>query len=230
MWQKAMMTAVAVMAAVLAVPAHAADNDPTWDGLQRVKSKKVDELYLLPGADFREYTKVILDPIQVSFRKDWRKDMNRGSLGARPRVSAEDAERIRRTMSEGFEGILAGRFTQAGYEIVVAPGPDVLRVTPVLLDVYVNAPDTMQVGRVESYTMEAGEATLALEVRDAETNQLLGRTVDERRTGETGRLTWTTSVSNRFEFERLFRNWSSTLVDGMAALKASSPIKVPERQ
>src|SRR5688500_6188833 len=36
---------------------HAAPPPATWDGLTHVKAKKVDAVYLLPGADFRGYTK-----------------------------------------------------------------------------------------------------------------------------------------------------------------------------
>ena len=46
------------------------------------------------------------------------------------------------------------------------------------MDVYVTAPDTMQAGRSYTFTVEAGEATLALEARDSETGQLLGRAID----------------------------------------------------
>ena len=39
-----------VLAAVLAVtvaPAHAGDEEATWEGLQKVKSKRMDKTYLL---------------------------------------------------------------------------------------------------------------------------------------------------------------------------------------
>jgi hypothetical protein len=221
------LAVTAMLATTVAVSAQSAGEDATWEGLQKVKSKRMDAAYLLPGADFRVYDKLMIDPIQVSFRKDWQRDINRGTRSARPRVTSEDADRIRQEMGEGFQEILARDFSKAGYQVVSAPGEDVLRLTPVLVDVYINAPDTMQAGRSRSYTLEAGEATLALEARDAETLQLLGRAVDRRRTGETGTWTWTTSVSNRAEFERMFRAWSSILVDGMAALKDASPIAAP---
>ncbi len=219
---------IALVAVALLQPARAADEEPAWDGLVKVKSRRVDDMYLLPGADFRGYTRVILDPIQVSFRKDWQEEMNRGVRSARPRVTAEDAERIRRQMGDAFAGILADEFVRAGFEIADAPGPDVLRLTPLLMDLFVAAPDTERAVRMETYTLEAGEATMALEVRDAETNQLLGRSVDERGTGRSTTMTWTTSVTNRSEFDRLFRRWASILAGGMSSLKAASPIKAPE--
>jgi hypothetical protein len=143
-------------------------------------------------------------------------------------VSNEDAERIRKEMSEGFRETLLKSFQKAGYTVVTEPGPDVLRLTPVLMDVYVNAPDTIQAPRSYTFTLEAGEASMALEVRDSDTGQLLGRAVDKRRTGETGRLMWTTSITNRSEFQNVFDKWARILADGMGSLKEQSPIQPRE--
>jgi len=226
-------TALAVAAALLAFtsPGGAAQEagdgqQASWEGLQKVRSKRVDQVWLRPGADFRGYTRVILEPIEVSFRRNWERDVDRYSRSASPRVTAEEVEQIRRGLSDGFGAILADGFSRAGYEIAPAPGPDVLRIRPVLIDVFINAPVTPRtMGRVDSFTLEAGGATMALEVRDSETGEILGRAVDQRRTGRTEWLTWTTNVSNRAEFERLFRHWASILVDGMASLKAASPVR-----
>jgi hypothetical protein len=224
------LAAVVVLATAAVSPSLAADETTTWDGLQKVKSKKLDTAYLLPGADFRVYTKVMIDPLEVAFRKNWERDMNRASRSARQRVSAEDADRIRKEMGEGFHEVLVEDFRKAGYEVVTAPGPEVLRLRPGLVDVWINAPDTMQPGRTYSYTVEAGEATLALEVRDSETGQLLGRAVDKRRTGNTGTWTWTTSVTNRAEFTNMFKQWSRILTNGMEALKEASPIEPKQKK
>ncbi|MBK6350519.1 MAG: hypothetical protein IPF50_12295, partial [Proteobacteria bacterium] len=59
---------------------------------------------------------------------------------------------------------------------------DVLRLSTAIVNLYINAPDTMEAGRVQTYAAEAGEATLNLEVRDSRTNALLGRVVDRRET------------------------------------------------
>jgi len=222
--------AAAVMLTTAVVSPSFAAEDSTWDGLQKVKSKRLDNAWLLPGADFRGYTKVMIDPLEVAFRKNWERDMNRASRSARARVSAEDADRIRKEMGEGFHEVLVEDFAKAGYEVVTAPGPDVLRLTPGLVDVWINAPDTMQPGRTYSYTVEAGEATLALEARDSETGQLLGRAVDRRRTGDTGTWTWTTSVTNRAEFMNMFRQWSRILTNGLEALKEASPIEPKQKK
>jgi hypothetical protein len=58
---------------------QAAKPPATWDNLVLVKSKKFQRVYLAPGADFRPYTKVMLDPTEVAFQKNWVKDYNNSS-------------------------------------------------------------------------------------------------------------------------------------------------------
>jgi len=41
------------------------------DGLVRVNVSGIDEVYARPKADLRVYDKVMVDPIEVAFRKDW---------------------------------------------------------------------------------------------------------------------------------------------------------------
>lgn len=222
----ALIAAAFFLTVVAPLPAQAADEESSWEGLQKVKSKRMDKAYLLPGADFRVYDKVMLDPIEVAFAKNWERDINRDRRAGQ-RLKPEHVEEIRSEMATGLAEILTADLSKAGFEVVGEPGPDVLRLTPVLVNVYINAPDTSMTspGRTYTYTVEAGEATLGLEARDSETNQLLGRAVDRRRTGDTGRMTWTTSVTNRAEFSRMFKAWSSILADGLEALKESSPIQ-----
>ena len=50
----------------LAGVVSAADMPENWDGLVEVKPKRMDAAYLLPGADFRSYTKVMIDPSEVN--------------------------------------------------------------------------------------------------------------------------------------------------------------------
>jgi hypothetical protein len=38
---------------------------PTWDNLVHVNSKKLQAVYLLTGADFRQYARVQLDPTEL---------------------------------------------------------------------------------------------------------------------------------------------------------------------
>jgi hypothetical protein len=201
----------------------------TTEGLIKVPSRQLGAVYLLPGADFRAYNKIMIDPVQVSFRKGWLKDVN-SSRGVTGRVSEQDAQQIAEAMRSGFAAIFASDFKAKGYEIVNASGPDVLRLSAEIANVYLNAPNPMGGGAgTRTYTVEAGEATLALAARDSTTNAVLGIAVDRRTTGGAGHATLTTSSSNRFEFEELFHDWARACVRGLERLKAQSPLTAKSR-
>jgi hypothetical protein len=209
-----------LLAAGYSLCAHAAAPamPATLEGLVKVPSKRLAAVYLLPGVDVRAYSKVMIDPTQVSFRKDWVKDMNR-SRGMSRRINEKDAQEIADAMRSGFEDIFAAAFKAKGYEVVTTPAPDVLRLSPAVLNVYLNAPDPMGGPGVRTYTVEAGEATLSLAVRDSTTGALLGVAMDRSTTRGAGHPTFTTSVSNRAEFENLFRYWANICVNGLERLK-----------
>jgi hypothetical protein len=195
----------------------------TWDGLVEVKPKRMDAAFLMPGADFRPYKKLMLDPAAVAFRKDWMKNVNRSTPLSR-RITQEDAEKIAAAARDNFSEVFTEAFRDAGYQIVTAPGADVLRVRPGIIDLYIAAPDKQGAARSRTYTMEAGEATLFLEVRDSSSGALLGRAVDQRATRNTGSLTVTNQVTNRSDFRALFRKWADISVKGLKTLRELSPV------
>ena len=99
-----------------------ADEAPTnWDGLIEVKPRKMDAVFLMPGADFRPYTKVMVDPTEVAFRKDWMKEMNEPGSSLSRRVTEEDAAKILEAARSNFDDIFQEAFTKAGYAVVTAP-------------------------------------------------------------------------------------------------------------
>jgi hypothetical protein len=204
--------------------AATAQDSGSWDGLIEVKPKRVDAAYVLPGADFRPYTKIMLDPAEVALKKNWLKDHNQSTASLSSRLTQKDAERIvaeaRKLLSEVFAEV----FAEKGLQIVTAPGADVLRVFPGVVNLDVAAPDTMTAGRSRTYTMEAGEATLFLELRDSTTGALLGRALDRRATRSTGRASVTNRVTNISDFRALFKQWAEIAVKGFEDLHALSPV------
>jgi Protein of unknown function (DUF3313) len=195
----------------------------TWDGLVEVKPKRLDAAFLKPGADFRPYTKVMIDQAEVAFRKDWLKRVN-DSMPVSSRISQEDAEKILAEARKNFAEVFAEVFADKGISIVTEPGPDVLRVRPGVIDLYIAAPDRMSSSRSRTYTMESGEATLFLEVLDSTSLAILGRALDKRATRNTGRVSISNSVTNRADFRALFRQWAEICVKGFEDLHAMSPV------
>jgi hypothetical protein len=191
------------------------------DGLVKVTPRRMELAWLRPGADFRPYTKVIVDPTQVAFRPDWRKDYNlNASVGAW--VSQEQADKIMAAAQTNFDEIFRDAFRKAGYEVVTAPGPDVLRVNSGILDLVVNAPLGASSGQT-TWIISAGEAALIVEVRDSATHALLGRVADRRETQELGRQIATTTA-NLYDFRLLFSLWAGICTKALGELKSASPI------
>jgi hypothetical protein len=217
-----------VIAALLAGVSGCASNpaipDVTEDGLARVDIRGVYAAYRRPGAELKEYRKVMLDPVQVAFDPDW--DPKR--TGSNLRLSAEDRERIRRELAELFMEVFSKELTtDGGPPLVTSAGSDVLRLSTALADVYVNAPDTNEPGRSRTYVMSAGSATLVAEVRDSESGAILGRLFD-RREADTGMLQWSGSVHNSAEARRMFTRWAQLLRERFDAVRnAPAPAVKP---
>lgn len=222
---KRFLAVVAAASALLAgAPlADAASPPASWDGLTRVASKKFDYVYLLPGADFRTYTKVMLDPTEVAFQKNWLRDYNSRAASTSRRMSEADAQRMLGEVQQGFDEVFRKAYAAGGYTVTDSPGSDVLRVRTAVVNLNVAAPDVMAAGRSRTYSQEAGGASLIIEVRDSSTNALLGRAVDNQIVGY-GAPYRRDSVSNRADFERLFNQWAKRSVEGLGVLKANSPI------
>ena len=109
---------------------------------------------------------------------------------------------------------------KGGYPEVKAADAGVLRLSVYILDLYVNAPDTMQPGRNRSYSAEAGHMTLGVELHDAVTGTLMARALDRSRSTGSDRITWASGVSNRAEAERLLTGWANKMKDALDAAKA----------
>jgi hypothetical protein len=196
------MAGVLVLA-VFAPSLRAADAPGSpFPGLQPVDSKNVDRLYRRPDVDLSAYGKIMIGEPVVDFSKNWN-PRNYGTFG----LSAAQVKRIRVDLAAAAKSTFSKVLGEGGYEIVADAGDGVLEVTPNILDVYINAPATQSAGRSKSYTMEAGSATLALQVNDAVTGTLLAVAYDRQRS-QSSSFQWATSVSNRAAAESMLKSWA----------------------
>ena len=216
--------AIAYAAAVLVAAPVAAKPPTNWDGLVQVKAKRLDLVYLQPGADFRGYTKVILAPTELAFEKNWQRDQNRTSRALSSRISDSDIQNALKQGVAAADDIFADAWTKGGYTIVTEPGPDVLRVNTGIVNIRVSAPDQQTAGRAYNFAGEAGSATLFVEARDSMTGALLGRAIDQKIAGDNS-AAWRTSSSNRADFRAMAERWASASVRGIDELKSLSPIQ-----
>ncbi len=218
---------IAALGAAVAAPLQAA-SPATYEGLVAVQSRNLDEFYLRPNADLASYRKIVIDPVQVTFRKDWNKDFV-DPHGSTRRLSQDDVRRIAGDTASAMQSAVAEAFKARGYEIAAAPGPGVLRLSPSITELYVNAAEDLATGgTTNSFTKDAGEATLVLEARDSVSGTLLGRVVDHRTARESKGtqirdVRRTSNVSNNFWFDATFRRWAASCVK---EFEASKPPKI----
>jgi hypothetical protein len=212
----AKITAVLITAALFSTSALAWKSypDQTDDGLDRVKSKKVDALYKKEGASLAPYTKVRIEECTVAFRKDWMRDQNSARRGVNNRITTEDMNKIQAGVAEIFMEQFTKELEKGGYMVVTEDGEDVLLLKPEIVDLDVTAPDISmrQPGMVNTYTTSSGEMTLKMDLLDSSTNSLIGRVIDNREENSSANyIQYTNSVTNKADAERMVRSWANIL-------------------
>ena len=191
------------------------------DGLVPVKPRQMELAWLRPGADFRPYTKVMIDRTQVALQPGWLKDYNLNA--PLNKVSPDDVARILAAAQTNFDQIFTDTVRKAGYEVVTTTGPDVLRVNSGILDLMLNAPKGDNSGPGTTWMITAGQAALIVEVRDTVSNALLGRVADREMTQQLGRQLASTTTT-LYDFRLLFEHWAGVCVKALGELKARSPV------
>ena len=211
---------LAIGIALVAACASTSTPEETYDGLVRVPEARFGDVYQLPGADLSGYRALGLAPCEVAFRKNWLRDQNSASMDLGSRLTQQDVDSIRDALAAECDRYFREALLQApAYDLVETfdNGEAVLVLRPSIINLDINAPDTMSPGRSRSYTTSAGEMTLSLEAVDGTTGQVLVRVVDRRRGSDSGRMEWTNGVTNRAEADRILRRWAKQLRSGLDA-------------
>lgn len=196
--------------------------ETTEDGLQKVAVKGIDVAYVRPGSNLAPYKRLMMDPVEVAFSKDWDPE----KTGSRMKLTEAEREKIRSDLAKLFTKTFQGELEKGGYPIVDKAAPDVLRVTAGLIDVYINAPDVMTPGRTRTYVVNAGRMTLVAEFRDSETGAVLARVADQREARDDMFLQMSSSVENSAEARAMIANWARILRSRLDAVRMqSAPVK-----
>lgn len=188
--------------------------------LVRVPSSRVDVLSIAPGASIGLYGKLLVDPVGVTYERDWNL--------RHPEVDTKNAAKLRGFVSASFTDVLVHELQRpSAYTIVSEPGADVLRVHAQIVDLDIAAPSLPAPVNKNRYVLSAGEMTLLLELYDSRTGALLARAVDRKRGRETGTLQIANADTNAADLRRAFAAWAAALRDGLDAARAEPATKGP---
>jgi hypothetical protein len=190
----------------------------TAGGLILQPDTEFQQVYLLPDADLSSYEAIGLADCEVSFRKNWLRDQNDSRIDLSSRVTQEDVNRIKTHLAAECDKFLrAALLEEPAYPLVdeFDNGEAVMIVKPSIRNLDISAPDTKSASRSRSYTTEAGEMTLMLELKDGTTGQLFGQITDKRKDVDSGRIQWTNSVTNKSAADRILKRWAAMLREGL---------------
>jgi Protein of unknown function (DUF3313) len=204
----------ALIGAVLATVAAVATATPrvqtepgaevTDDGLHRVDGGTFARAWAKPGIDLAGYDKILLLPSQMSFREV--KDPGLRRNATEFPLDEAQKERVRTTIHDAFVAELG---KSKRFALTERPGPGVLEIRGAIVDVVSHVPDE-PVGRGAIFVKSLGEATLVVELRDAETHELLARAVD-RRAAESTFPARSNAVTNAADLRNAAQRWASLL-------------------
>ncbi len=199
------------------------EGDVTTDGLTVIKSTRHTEKQIKDGVDWSEYTKYQITPVEVSFRKNWKRDYNIKRRDLSMQVTDEDMARMRESMAkivyEEFDSALQekGRLTK-----VDQADSNTLIFKPKIINLDVYAPDIGSPSISRAYIREAGRATLFLEVHDAVSGEILARWVDTREDPDRGYFDWANRITNAARARVVVRAWANRLVEGLDDLRVDN--------
>lgn len=189
------------------------------EGMQLIKDSDLATVYADPGADLSIYNRVMLLDATVAFKKNWKRDQNRGNT---LKVKDRDMEKIQAEVADVFREVFTKELVDGGYEIADAPGEDVLLVKPAIVDLDVSAPDIQSSAITRSFSESAGEMTLNLELFDSVTNDKIAKATDRKQDRWRGQMEWRTSVSNRSDARRMMTGWAKALRSALDEARAST--------
>ncbi len=196
------------------------DAEVTVDGLTRVDNARVGIAYLKADMDLTPYTRFMLDPVEVAYQKDPR-GRTRSSGGGGDDNFALTRPQMETLKSLFREAVVEALTKDDGYELTTEPGPDVLRVTAALIDLVVSIPTQQDAVRQENFTRSYGLVTLILELRDAQSGEILARAGDRRdpTRNTADRLARVSPAFVRTDVKMLFDYWGGLLRERLDTLR-----------
>lgn len=180
------------------------------EGLQAVTARNFEAAFVRPGVDFGNYNKLLVNELELAFRTPDR-SQDQFPLGE------DQKTRFRAAMAVAF-GEELGQLQNL--EIVTEPGPDVLDLNVRVQDIVASSPGRRvgTVGRASFAIETVGEMTLVIELRDAESEEVLIRAFDRRAVEGAAMLSGDSVISTWQGVERLVARWASRVREGLDVL------------
>jgi hypothetical protein len=210
--KKMLTTFIALSGLLFTTLAVAAEKLPETsdDGLVLQKDMDFAAVYIKPGADFSGYDKLAVLDCYVEFKKNWQRDQNEDHMSMTQMVTKKDMDEIKDRLAKEFKEVFIEELeTEGGYEVVDHGAQDVMIIRPAIIDLDVEAPDTMTPGMSATFSASAGQMTLYMELYDSVTSDIIARVIDAEGGRDHGTIR--NRATNKAEADRILRKWADIL-------------------
>jgi hypothetical protein len=176
------------------------------EGLVSVDVPGLNHVYARPGANLSRYTKIMLDPVEVSFSNS----SNAEPGGAA--VTVAQKQTIKSGLAKILRQELAKELVRSGhYSLVGAADEDVLRIKAEIRDLTINMPVLPRAEASGDYSLSVSEIRLVAELRDAPTGALIARVVDFKKDPQSAWMKLARPVDNIAATRRAAAHWAQIL-------------------
>ena len=180
----------------------------TFDGLHKVDASRMRNAWVKPDLNLAGYNKIKLVDAGIEYRAV--RPVSRATSSGRSEFPLTEQQKAR------LEEIVVEVYLEElgkskNFTLTDEEGPDVLTLTGALLDVVSRVPPE-RTGRSNYYISSVGSATLVIELRDSQSNEILARAVD----GQAFQAAYaqkSTRAQNTQEVKRGLRKWGKRLTE-----------------
>lgn len=193
------------------------------DGLELVQREDIDTLYVREGLDLGTYSRVLIRPPSVEFRKYWLRDANAGQTTLQTQVRPEDMEKASAELSALFVERFTRALDLAGYPVTDTPGENVLELEPAIVDLDLFSINLgyRQTSFVQTYNgLYTSQMTLVMELADAATGTTLARASDTLQSRRIAPKQLGNEVLDTSSTAVTLDRWAKKLVDALNESRA----------
>jgi hypothetical protein len=187
------------------------------DGLVRVETAMLDELFVAPDVPLAHYQRILLDPVEIEFRDGWRRD--------HPDMGDREFEHFQAQLTTALHEALVAELARGGYVMAEAPDQDVLRLRVTVGNVNVAAPETGVDKSTSVYKVV--EMTLRAQGFDSPSGALVARARDYEEDPEPRNLKRADRVRTLHIAQQIFEKWAQELRSALDVARVSAGARQP---
>jgi len=189
------------------------------EGLQPVRAQGLDLVYVRKAARLNGYSKVLLKSVVVEVNPDWRRKSGM-SVSTTPVKVKPVIEAVTRMVHEEAGKALA----TAGYQIVDAPGEDVIEIDVAVLNLFLIATEEMMMRGDSVDAKSVGRMTLVASLRDSASGELVLNVFDDELGHKPDRPSREAAAECMDWARSALSVWAATLKNGLDISTGKKPL------